>query len=115
MEKIEKILAKNLLQLRQKNNWTQKDLSERTNIARTDISKYESGKNNTPNLTTVEKFAAGFNCSVADLLNDPSQTDNQVHIKLSPDQQQLLDAYNQASPKLKVVFNELIKACLDNN
>ena len=119
MGKLEKILAKNLLLLRQKNNWTQKEVAERTNIARTYISKYESGQSNSPTLSTIEKIAAVFNCTAAELLFESpmnkikDDSDSCFPFNLSPEQKELLAAYNLASPELKKIFIELIKVCLE--
>ena len=57
-------IGQNIKYLRNKNKWTQKDLSLRTGIPQGQISDYENNRE-TPKLDKIKKFALAFNVSVA--------------------------------------------------
>lgn len=61
----------NLRKIRLKNNLTQKQLSEKINVDRTTISKWESGENN-PRMNMILKLAKILNCNISELFDEIS-------------------------------------------
>lgn len=57
---IEYQIVHTLIEARQKNNYTQKQLSDLTGINQADISKLENGKAN-PSIKTLQRLAKGLN------------------------------------------------------
>lgn len=55
----ERALVQAMLDARQKTGMTQKQLAEKTGIAQSDISKFETGGGN-PSLKTLQRLAAGM-------------------------------------------------------
>ena len=56
-------LVQALIDARKKSGLTQKELSERTGIAQSDISKFENGDGN-PSVRTLQRLAAGMGMRV---------------------------------------------------
>ncbi len=63
-------LAKNVLELRKKRGWSQKDLAEYSKIPRSTITYLESGGGN-PSLHVLIKIAEALHVGVDELLNQP--------------------------------------------
>lgn len=61
--KTSEIIAIKIKELRKNHNLTQKEISEKLNIAQTTYAGYETGKHE-PNTETLLKIAELFNCSV---------------------------------------------------
>lgn len=55
----ERAIVQAMIDARKKTGLTQKQLSERTGIAQSDISKFENGDGN-PSLKTLQRLAAGM-------------------------------------------------------
>lgn len=53
-----------MIDARKKSGMTQKELSEKTGIAQSDISRLESGNGN-PSIRTLRRLAAGMNMTLA--------------------------------------------------
>ena len=62
-------LAKNIGILLQDRGWTQSELAARTDIARPNISRIISGKEQL-SIARAERIAKAFNLSLAELLNE---------------------------------------------
>ena len=63
-------LAKNILELRKKRSWSQKDLSEYSKVPRSTITYLESGGGN-PSLHVLIKIAEALHVGVDELLSQP--------------------------------------------
>jgi transcriptional regulator with XRE-family HTH domain len=66
-------------QLREENGWTQEDLSKRIDIARSNISKYESGMLEANN-EILKKLADTFGCTVDYLLGRVNNKDEYIAV-----------------------------------
>ena len=69
MEDIKKIIAKNLIELRKKNNLTQNELAEKLNYSDNTISRWEHAEI-TPSIETLVQIAELFNVSLESLLKE---------------------------------------------
>jgi transcriptional regulator with XRE-family HTH domain len=63
-------LAKNILDLRKKRNWSQKDLAEYAKVPRSTITYLESGEGN-PSLQNLTRVAEALHVGVDELLSRP--------------------------------------------
>lgn len=63
-------LAKNIIELRKKRNWSQKDLSDYAKIPRSTITYIESGTGN-PTLQVLVSIASALHVGVDELLSQP--------------------------------------------
>ncbi len=77
----------NFKKLREKNELTQEDVAKQIGISRQSISKWENGINE-PDLETLEKLCAIFNCSLEELLlgkeiekTEPINKNNRINSK----------------------------------
>ena len=64
-----KIVGKNLSELRRKNGYTQKQVSDYLGIAQSNLSKIENGKRNF-NMTLLDKLCLLYNCTHECLLGE---------------------------------------------
>ena len=70
-----KIVGKNLSELRRKNGYTQKQVSDYLGIAQSNLSKIENGKRNF-NMTLLDKLCLLYNCSPEYLLGETDFHEN---------------------------------------
>lgn len=56
--------------MRQKRGWTQKELSERSEVPQPMISDIESGKVSNPTVGTLIKLAHAMRCAIEDMILD---------------------------------------------
>lgn len=63
-----KNLARNIKRLRNKNEWTQEELAEKSGVTYTTIIKIEQGVVDNPTLKTLEKLAKVFDTSIDNLV-----------------------------------------------
>lgn len=66
----EKVIAENLVKLRQSHNWTQEDLSDKLHISRQAISKWETGSS-MPNLETLLELSKLYSITINEILEPP--------------------------------------------
>ena len=69
MAEIKDIIAKNLIELRKKNNLTQIELAEKLNYSDNAISRWERGEV-TPSIETLVHISEIFNVPINSLLED---------------------------------------------
>ena len=71
MKDIKEIVAKNLVDLRKKNNLTQKQLADKYNVTYQAVSKWENGKNMPDFLGTLQRVERFFyTLTVCDIVTD---------------------------------------------
>lgn len=63
MEEVKNIVAKNIYELRKKNNMTQLELAEKLNYSDKTVSKWEKGENS-PDITVLVEIANIFGVSL---------------------------------------------------
>jgi len=68
------VISKNLVRYRMINNLTQVDVSNKTGISRTSLSRYESGKGGMPTLPILAKLAKVYKCKVKDFFEEPTSS-----------------------------------------
>lgn len=118
----EKIIAKNLVKLRQSKNWTQDELSNKLHISRQAISKWETGSS-IPNLDTLLELSKLYKITINEILEplvNQQITNFEEIINLNPSvvkiilsqitTVELVKASMGASPKI----NELLKNLFNN-
>lgn len=104
-------IGEKLLRFRKVNNMTQKELSEKCGCSMNTISRYENGER-MPTIDTLERIAAVFNISTAELLADvdmlsyDSELKNSVEstMQLMADQ---LRAGDDLSDEMQANFSKL--------
>lgn len=67
MEDIKQVIAKNLVNLRKKNNLTQNDLAEKLNYSDNAVSRWEHGEV-TPSIETLQQIAQIYNVPLSSLI-----------------------------------------------
>lgn len=70
------MLSKTIFALRKKRNWTQAELSEKSNIAQSMIAGYENGNN--PSQKNLQKLATAFDIPVEKLLQESTSLDHDI-------------------------------------
>jgi len=75
---LEETLARNLIKIRNKNNWTQETVAELCDLSVRYWGKMERCQT-TATLSTLNKITTGLNISAAELLNEaPAKNDGDV-------------------------------------
>ncbi|WP_434511250.1 helix-turn-helix domain-containing protein [Desulfitobacterium sp. AusDCA] len=74
-------LGKTIKELRKKRNYSARELSERSGVARSLISQLETGKRASTSMDTVYRLAKALDVPVASLFADKSVTDSSITYK----------------------------------
>jgi transcriptional regulator with XRE-family HTH domain len=77
MENFSKMIASNLKMLREKQNWSQQDLSDKMHIARPTISKWERGESE-PSASQLAQLADLFNVSTEVIIGNTKKSGQNV-------------------------------------
>jgi len=116
------IMAENLIKLRQSQNWTQGDLSDKLHISRQAISKWETGSS-IPSLETLLQLSKLYKITINEILEPPMAkqiTCFEEIVSLEPSivkavlaqisKAEIVKASMGASPQV----NELLRSLFDN-
>lgn len=114
-------ISKNLIRLRQRNNWTQDQVAENLNISRQAISKWETGSS-LPNIEMLLKLSKLYNISINEIVEPTkgeyiSDFEDIIHIEASRlkealstlDTDEIVKASMGASPEVNEILKNLLK------
>ncbi len=106
-----------LKELRSEKKCTQQEISDKTEISRSVISEYESGKSE-PTASVLIKLANFFDVSTDYLLGISDELGGTVlpnSPALSHDDKKLLDAYHGLEPKLRSLLWDMLETWQKNS
>lgn len=116
-----RLIARNLISLRQSHNWTQDDISEMLHISRQAISKWETGVS-LPNIEALLALSKVYTITINDILEPPGcmqitdfeQISDLASIELkailsSFSTDEIVKAYMGASPEINNLLKKLFK------
>lgn len=96
------IIGRNIKKYREELGWSQTQLSDKADIERADISKYEGGTKGMPTIPILKKFAKALGIGVSDLL-EGVETDEQKKQR---------EGYDALSPENRKIIDQMISSLL---
>ena len=106
------LVVDRILQLRDENNLTSKELENKAGLANSSISQWKRGKGS-PSLINIVKLASFFNVSsdyILGLSNERDRSSSQFENSLTQDEALLLSIFREAAPLDKF---RIIQVCMN--